>query len=187
MKTASRVPKTVATRRVYEGEYISLRLDTLQLGNAPAAERAIVEHPGAVVIVPVTAAGSVLLVRQWRQPAGEVLLEAPAGTLEPGESPQETARRELQEETGYAAERLESIGQFYTAPGFCTELMHAYLATGLTPSSLPQDPDEDVRVEEAPLARVTGLIESGQIRDAKTIASLLTVLALHSAKLPGGS
>ncbi len=170
------VPKTISTSRVYEGQIINLRLDTLQIDNSNTATREIVEHRGAVVILPVTPNRTVLLVRQWRQAAGKILLEAPAGTIEPGEIPELTAQRELQEEVGYSATNLRALGAFYTAPGFCNEFIHAYVATELTRSILPQDADEDVHVEETALADVPSLISSGAIVDAKTIAASLMML-----------
>ena len=171
------VPKTISTRRVYEGQVINLRLDTLQIGTSVQATREIVEHRGAVVILPVTRIQTVLLVRQWRQAAGKILLEAPAGTIEPDEQPEVTAQRELQEEVGYLATNLRPLGAFYTAPGFCNEFIYAYVATGLSRSILPQDADEDVHVEETALADLPSLISSGAIVDAKTIAASLMMLS----------
>jgi ADP-ribose pyrophosphatase len=171
---------TLSTRRIYEGDRISLRIDRVKMGANYEVEREVAEHRGSVVLVPLTDRGTVLLVRQWRQPAGEVLLEAPAGTLDPDEQPEACAQRELQEETGHRAAKLTRLPGFWVAPGWCTEYMHAFLATGLSPASLPQDEDEDVHVEETPLSRVPGLIKSGAIQDAKSIASLLCAVYLDS-------
>ncbi len=151
------------------------------MGGNPEVEREIVEHIGSVVLVPLTGRGTVLLVRQWRQPAGKVLLEAPAGTLEPGEKPEACAQRELQEETGHRARKLTPLPGFWVAPGWCTEYMHAFLATGLSAASLPQDDDEDVHVEETVLNQVQDLIRSGEIQDAKSIAALLSAMYLMEA------
>ena len=171
---------TLRTRRVYEGKILGLRVDTVQYGDAPSVEREIVEHPGSVVVVPLTDSGTVLLVRQWRQPAGESLLEVPAGTMDPGDgSPEDTAQRELREEIGHRAATLAPLSSFWVAPGWCTEYMHAYVATGLAPDSLPQDVDEDITVDERPLSEVPDLIRSGEIRDAKSIAALLMTLHLY--------
>jgi ADP-ribose pyrophosphatase len=104
-------------------------------------------------------------------------LEAPAGTIEPDEQPEVTAQRELQEEVGYLATNLRPLGGFYTAPGFCNEFIYAYVATGLSRSTLPQDADEDVHVEETALADLPSLISSGAIVDAKTIAASLMMLS----------
>ena len=153
------------------------------MADRPSVSREIVEHPGSVVIVPVTEHGTVLLVRQWRHPAQDALLEVPAGTLNDGEEPAATAARELREETGHTADRLVGIGAFWVAPGWCTEYMYAYMATGLRPDPLPQDVDEDVKLEETALERVPELIKSGAIRDAKSIASLMMVLQLYPEEL----
>ena len=176
---------TLDTRRVHEGKILSLRIDTVQLGDGPSVEREIVEHPGSVVIVPVTERGTVLLVRQWRHPAAEMLLEAPAGTVDPDDSsPEETAQRELREEIGHRAGRLVPLGGFWVAPGWCTEYMHAFLATDLTTDKLAQDPDEDVVVDERSISEIPDLIRSGLIRDAKSIAALMMTLNLYATELP---
>lgn len=174
---------TLSTRRVYDGKILSLRVDTIQIGDRESAEREIVEHPGSIVIVPVTGRGDVLLVEQWRHPAKQVLLEAPAGTLDPGEDPDETAQRELREETGHRAANIHKIGEFWIAPGWCDEYMYAYLATGLTHDPLPQDVDEDLHVVETPLEDVPGLLKSGRISDAKSIAALLLAFEFHKPAL----
>jgi len=169
-------PETIASRQVYEGKLARFRVDTVRLQDGREFEMEVIEHSRSVVVVPVTDKGSVLLVRQWRQATGEWLLEAPAGRLEQGESPADAAQRELREETGFSAQEMRPLGGFWTAPGLFTEYMYAFLATGLEPSPLPQDPGEDVSVEEVRLDEVPGMIESGAIRDAKTIASVLGVL-----------
>ena len=153
-----------------------MRVDTVRLQDGREFEMEVIEHSRSVVVVPVTDKGSVLLVRQWRQATGDWLLEAPAGRLEQGESPADAAQRELREETGFSAKELRPLGGFWTAPGLFTEYMYTFLATGLEPAPLPQDPGEDVRVEEVRLDEVPGMIESGAIQDAKTIASVLGVL-----------
>lgn len=114
-----------------------------------------------------------LLVRQYRHSAGEALLEAPAGTLEDSESPDDCAQRELQEEVGYASMNLRALGGFWTSPGFCTEYIYAYLARNLVESKLSPDDDEDIVVERVPTDRIPQMIRLGEIRDAKTIAALL--------------
>ena len=168
--------RTLRSRRIYEGRILNLRVDTVALPRGGTSTRVIVEHGDAVCMVPVDSEGNVLLVRQYRKAVGEELLEVPAGGVEEGESPEETAVRELQEETGFAPGRLEKLAFFWMAPGYSSEGMHAYLATDLAPGSLTQEEDEDVRVERYPLARVPDLIASGQVRDAKSIASLLLAL-----------
>jgi len=173
-------PETIATRQVYQGRLVNIRLDTVRLADGEEFEREVVEHSRSVVIVPVTNRDTVLLVRQWRQAIGESLLEAPAGRIEPGESPADAAQRELREETGFSAEELRPLGGFWTAPGLFTEYMYAFRAAGLTSAPLPQDPGEGVSVEEVAFDRLPDLIKSGAIRDAKTVASALIVLSART-------
>lgn len=154
-------------------EKITLRRDRVRaVATGLEFERVVVEHPGAVCVVPLTAAGEVLLVRQWRYAAGEALLEVVAGTLEPGEEPIDCADREIQEEAGVKAERLTLLGSFFSAPGFCTEILHVFLAEGLTESRLPADFDEDLEVVRLPLDEALAQAQSGGFRDAKTICAL---------------
>ncbi|MDA1096707.1 MAG: NUDIX hydrolase [Chloroflexi bacterium] len=144
------------------------------------AIRVVVDHPGAVVIVPIDAAGNVLLVRQPRYAASrEALLELPAGTREPGETPHETAQRELREETGFAASEWKQLGGFFSAPGFCSEYLHLFMARNLGSAEASQDEDEFITIERTPLVRIPDLIRAGQIEDAKSIAGLLRVIYLE--------
>ena len=166
----------VAGETVFAGHVVSVRIDTVALPGGGRARREVVEHEPSVVVVPIDGDGKVLLVRQFRYPAGEALLEAPAGVVEGPESPEECAQRELQEEVGYRARSLESLGRFWMSPGYCTELMYAFVARDLVPSSLEPDPDENIEVVRVPLSAITGLIQRGEVRDAKTIAALLIVV-----------
>src|SRR5690606_20871996 len=133
----------VSSRRVMRGRVFSVRRDVVRLPDGRHVRREVVEHPGAVVVAPLLDDGRILFVRQYRYAAGRHLVELPAGTLEPGEDPAATAARELQEECGCRAGRLEPLGTFYSAPGFCTELLHAYAALDLVPAVAEPDPDED--------------------------------------------
>jgi len=160
---------------VFEGVVASVRVDTVSLPGGGAARREVVEHEPSVVVVPIDREGNLLLVRQFRYPVGETLVEAPAGVVEDAESPEECAQRELQEETGYRAESLESLGAFWMSPGYCTERMHAFVARDLVPSSLEPDPDENIEIVRVSFAEAHKLISRGEIRDAKTIAALLMV------------
>ena len=135
--------------------------------------RDCIEHPGAVAIVPLLPGRRVVLIRQHRFAVREDIWEIPAGTLEAGESPGACARRELMEEIGYRAGRLEKIAVFYTAPGFCDERMHLYVARDLRPERRPGDPDEIIRPRAVPLATALRWARTGRIRDAKTLAGLL--------------
>lgn len=136
-------------------------------------ERQIVRHPGAVAILPFVTKDRVLLVRQWRAAARQWLLEFPAGTLERGESPLRCARRELIEETGYAARRWRKLGSVFTAPGFCTEVIHLYEARDLRPAQAELDDDEYLEVVPVRLAELHELTRRGRIRDAKSLSMLL--------------
>ena len=169
--------EVLASSTGFDGRIVRVRVDQVRLADGRETVREVVEHPDSVVVVPIDADGNVVLVRQYRHPVGSALLEAPAGKCDGPESPEEAAQRELREETGYRAGELRSLGSFWSSPGFCTELMHAFVATDLTPSRLEHDADEDIVIERAPMSSVTELVRTGAIRDAKTIAALL--LALH--------
>ena len=168
--------RAVARRDVYDGRIVQLHVDEVELPNGHRTTREVVEHSDAVVVLPVDRSGRALLVRQYRYPIGRDLLEAPAGGIDPGESPEQAAQRELQEEIGYRAGRLDGLGAFWTAPGFCTEYMYAYLARDLSPSSLPPDEDEDIVVERHSLDSIREMIRDGRIVDAKTIAAFWMAL-----------
>lgn len=169
----------LSSERLYDGRVIKLdRLD-VRLMNGQTAMRELVQHPGAVAIVPLDAGDHVLLVRQYRIAARRVLLEVPAGTLKLNEDPLDCAARELQEETGYRADRFESLGGIFVAPGYTTEFIHLFLASGLVESRLPGDEDEFIEVERVPLARALDLIDRGEIVDGKSIVSLLKVARLR--------
>ena len=158
---------------VFSGRIIETRVDTLLMPDGRQITREVVQHPGAVAIVPIDGEDNVLLVRQYRYAAGRSLLELPAGVVESGESPDDTAQRELQEEVGYVSNNLRALGGVYSSPGFCTEFLYLYIARDLVPSRLPGDEDEDISVETVPMSRVDQLIRLGEIQDAKTVAGLL--------------
>lgn len=165
----------IGTEDIFQGKIVHLRVDKVRLPDGSESKREIVAHKGAVCVVPIHE-GNVLLVRQFRLAAGKVLLEIPAGTREPGEGPDACAARELEEETGYRAAELRPLFSAYLAPGYSTELIHAYLATGLTESQAHTDADENVEVEAVPLAEVERRILAGELQDAKTIAACLVAL-----------
>jgi ADP-ribose pyrophosphatase len=137
--------------------------------------RDCIEHPGAVAIVPLLPGGRVVLIRQYRFAVRGDLWEIPAGTLEPGESPRACAHRELMEEIGYRAGRLEKLADFYTAPGFCDERIHLYVARDLRPERRAGDADEIIRPQPVPLATALRWAGGGRIRDAKTMVGLAMV------------
>lgn len=135
-------------------------------------EREIVRHPGAAVLLPVTVDGRVVMIRQFRYAAGETLLEVPAGTIDPGETPEETASRELVEETGYHPGRLEKLAEFFPSPGILAERMHLFLATELEKRQASPDPDESLELVELPWERALALEPGKDVRDAKTLVAL---------------
>ena len=163
----------LSTETVFEGKIVTVRVDAVSLPNGVKVVREVVEHRPAVAIVPFDDNREVILVSQFRYPVGEQLLEVPAGIIEVSETPEQCADRELQEEIGYRAREMRSLGSFWTAPGFSDELMYAFIATGLEPSKLESDEDEDITVVRVPVSRIREMIEVGEIRDSKTIAALL--------------
>jgi ADP-ribose pyrophosphatase len=162
-----------AEKELFQGRIIRLVERKLFLPNGRRTTYHIVEHPGAVAIVPVHANGDVVLIKQFRPTIGIEIYEIPAGTMEKGESPLATAKREIIEETGFKAKRWEKIADFYTAPGFCDERMHVYLARDLTPAQADGDADEILRPVRVSIDAALKLIKTRRIRDAKTIAGLL--------------
>lgn len=170
----------VSSQTVYQGKIVNVRSDTVLLPNGRQTVREVVEHAAAVVIVPIDAEDNVLLVRQYRYPTEQFILEAPAGGVDEGESPDDCAQRELQEEVGYASRNLRTMGGFWSAPGFSTEFLYAYLAKDLVPSKLSADDDEAIEVIRTPLSNIDRLIRLGEIQDAKTIAALLMATCLFN-------
>jgi ADP-ribose pyrophosphatase len=158
---------------IYEGRLFKVVKEKVRIYNGKEKAREIVVHPGAVALVVVDNNGKLVLVRQYRHAAGRVLLEIPAGTREQGEDPETCAIRETQEETGYLPRKVERLGGFYSAPGFCTEFLHCYLLTDLEESRQPGDEDENIEVEHVSLDRAIAAIKSGEICDAKTICGIL--------------
>ncbi len=175
---------TVASRLVFRGRVVAVRVDDVRLGSGRIVVREVVEHPGAAAIVPVTGDGHVLMVRQYRKAVEAFLLEIPAGTLEPGEAPEQCAQRELAEEVGMRAGRLRPLATYFPSPGVLTEAITVYLAEDLRPHVLAADPGEEgLEVERVPLDRVPVLIASGGIRDGKSLVGLLLALrALGAAR-----
>lgn len=163
--------RTLASRHVWSGHTIRVRVDDVERPDGRRTTRDVVEHPGAVAIVAWDGA-RLAMVRQWRHATGRALLEIPAGTLEPDEPPDDTARRELAEEVGLAAATWQTGPRFYTAPGFCSELMHLYLASDLTDAPGHADEDEELEPSWMTLADALAAIDDGRIMDAKTIAGV---------------
>ncbi|HEY7527085.1 MAG TPA: NUDIX hydrolase [Candidatus Limnocylindria bacterium] len=164
--------QTIASRRPFEGKLISVRVDTVELSSGRTATREIVEHPGAVGILPWDGE-RLALVRQWRHATGVVMLEIPAGTLEADEAPRATAERELAEECGLAADGWEEGPSFFTAPGFCTERLTLFLASGLREHRVDAPEDEELELVWLSLADAVAAVQDGRLRDAKSVAGVL--------------
>lgn len=167
--------RTLSSRLVYEGRALRLRIDEVETAGGRESRREIVEHDDCVAIIAVSG-DSILLVRQFRKPVEQELLEIPAGGINPGESPEEAVSRELREETGYLPQKMERLGGFYSVPGYGTEYLYLYLATDLTPGRLFAEDTESISVVRVPVSQILELITSGSICDAKSIAGLLTFL-----------
>jgi ADP-ribose pyrophosphatase len=162
-----------STQTVFEGRTVTLKVHDVRLDNGRESKREIVEHRGAVAMVPLTEDGNVLMIEQFRLATGRIMLELPAGTLDHGESPLSAAERELEEEVGMRAGAMQELGAFFVSPGWCTEKITVYLATDLVASTQNLDEDEVVAVVALPLEEALSRATNGQIQDAKSITGLL--------------
>ncbi len=174
--------KTLSSQLIYDGRAVKLRVDTVQMASGRKTRREIVEHSDCVAIIAIDASDNVLLVNQFRKSVERVLLEIPAGGIEPGEDPVATVRRELGEETGYLPGKVERLGGFYSTPGYCTEYLYLYLATELVLGQLYAEDTENIELVPVPISQISSLITSGSICDAKSIAGLLTFLEYRKAR-----
>lgn len=172
-KESDLLEKTIRKIYVFKGRIVNVRNDDAQLSNGKIVSREVVEHRGGVGILPITAQGEVLLVKQYRYPYGELLLEIPAGKLEPGETPFETGARELREETGMNAARYFDLGIDYPSPGYCNEKIHLYAADGLTEIGQKLDEGEFLNVLSVPLTEALTMIYNGELKDSKTVIALM--------------
>ena len=166
------LPKILNSEKAFEGRVVNVTVDTVSEGEL-TYKREVVHHRGSAVIIPVHDDGTVVLVRQYRHPAVRYLLEAPAGTLAEGERPEVGAARELEEELGLVAARLEKLSEFFVSPGFLEEKMWVYLATELSDGTQKLDDDEVLDIVRLPIADALEMITSGEIQDAKTIIGLM--------------
>lgn len=165
-------PQILESKEIFHGKVFDITVDTIREGDK-TYQRETVHHPGSAVIVPVFADGTVALVRQYRHPAVRYLLEVPAGTLNHGEDPEEGAARELEEELGCTAARLEKLSEFFVTPGFCEEKMWVYLATDLAETEQRLEDDEILEVIRVPFSQALNMITTGEIEDAKTIIGIM--------------
>jgi ADP-ribose pyrophosphatase len=169
---SSDCPQILDSKVMFQGRVFDVTVDTIREGDK-MYEREVVHHPGSAVIVPIFEDGTIALVRQYRHPAVRYLLEAPAGTLKRGEVPEEGAARELEEEIGCVAGRLEKLSEFFVSPGFCEEKMWVYLATELTETTQQLEDDEILNVIRIPFSQALSMITTGEIEDAKTIIGVM--------------
>ncbi|MFK2824277.1 NUDIX hydrolase [Bacillus sp. B190/17] len=174
--------KTIHTEKIFEGKVIQLQVDDVKLPDGNEAKREIIKHPGAVAVLALTNEGKIVLVEQYRKALERSIIEIPAGKLEKGEGPEATARRELEEETGYVCQNMKLLQSFYTSPGFADELVYLYMAEGLVKKeeSLPPDEDEFVELMEVTLEEAEKLVQEQKIWDAKT-AFAIQYLQLQKA------
>jgi ADP-ribose pyrophosphatase len=164
--------RLLSRRRIYEGRVVRLHVEEVRLPNGRVHELEIVRHPGAAAVVPVLEDGRVVLVRQFRHAAGGWILEVPAGKLDGAESPESCAAREVEEEVGYRASRMDGMGWIWTTPGFTDERIWLYLARGLTPTRQSLQEDEVLTVETIPLETAIDMAAHGEIGDAKSVVAL---------------
>jgi 8-oxo-dGTP pyrophosphatase MutT (NUDIX family) len=167
----------LSSERMFDGKLVRVRVDQVRLANGRETQREVVEHPGAVAILPVEADGTLVLVRQFRYAVGKTLLEVPAGTREPNEPAEECAVRELREETGLAARQVQLLTRFYVSPGWCTEELLVYRARDLREVGADLESDEILGVERIRPEQFPALVASGDIADAKTLTAILAHLA----------
>lgn len=170
----SRLAERFSSRRtVWRGNAVNFRVDTVKLPNGKRATREYMDHPGAVGVVAFVDRKTIVLVRQYRHPVGEVTLELPAGKLDAGETVLSCLRRELREETGYEAARITPLIRYWPTPAFANEVLHLYVAEGLKPGKHSPDADEFLEVVHMPFDKAVGLARCGKIKDSKTVVGLL--------------
>jgi ADP-ribose pyrophosphatase len=165
--------KLLSSKEIFRGRAVNLRIDTIEKMSGQVTTREIVEHTDCIAVVVVDDEGRIVMVKQFRRPVNKMLLEIPAGGVEDGEDPENCVRRELQEETGYLPGKLQSLGGFYAAPGYCTEYLHLFLATDLIESRLIAEDTDEIEVLRFNVPEILAMIDSGEICDAKSIAGLL--------------
>jgi len=172
--------RRLSGRRVYAGKVLSLDLDEVEEPGGVHTTREVVRHSGSVAVLAVQDDGQVVLVRQYRYPVDDLVWELPAGRLDPGESPEAAAQRELQEEIGHRARVLDKIAFFYTTPGFCDEAMHVFRGSGLEPATAKGDEDERIEVRAFALSELEAMIGRGEVREGKTLVAILLELRRRS-------
>lgn len=169
--------KTLSSEMIYQGAILNLRRDQVQVVGGGTSHREIVEHNGGVAMIAVKEDGKVILVRQFRKPVEKIMLEIPAGKIEKGEDPLETAVRELKEETGYTADQVQYLTKFYPSVGYSQEVLYIYLCTGLTAGETAFDPHEALDILEMDLDQLFKMTVNGEIEDGKTAMAIMQAWA----------
>jgi len=177
--------KQLSSEQVFEGRFLKVQRDTVSLPDGAEAYREFIRHPGAVAVLALTDDGRLVMERQYRYPAAQTFVEIPAGKIDPHEPPADTARRELLEETGYQASQWRYLGKAFPCIGYADEVIHYYLATGLTLSARQLDEGEFLEVMLLPVDEVQAMSLDGRITDSKTLVGLHWLAAWQQGKLPG--
>ncbi len=167
-------------KNIFSGRVLQLNLERAILPDGRSVDLEIIRHPGGACALPIHDDGSIILIRQYRHAAGGIIWEVPAGRINDQEDPETCARRELMEETGFKAGKMEKIGEFFSTPGFCTELLHIYLATQLIPCRHDPEDDEYIEIVKLPFPEALAMVFSGEIRDSKTMIALLLAKEMFS-------
>jgi ADP-ribose pyrophosphatase len=178
MSDPERPARVLSSREIYRGRVVHLKVEEVELPNGNRAALEVILHPGAAAVVPFVSASDILLVRQYRHATvraagGGYLLEVPAGKLDPGEAPEACARRETEEEIGYAVGRLERLSAIFTTPGFTDEVIHLFAGFDLTPTAAKLGPDEVLSVVRVPFEEAVAMVERGEITDSKSVCAIL--------------
>jgi len=170
--------KCLKTTTRFKGDSLTIREDLVLLPSGIQFQREVIEHSSSVVILPIDASNNILLVKQYRHAIKEFTLEAPAGGIDQNESPLDAANRELEEETGYHSNSLKFLGTFWSSPGYCNEILHAFIAQSLIPIKSRQEIDESIILKKTPIQEISVLLRKNKIKDSKTI-SLITLGLMH--------
>lgn len=173
IKVRHLVEKKIKSEQVFDGRLLKVFVDTIELPDNNTSTRDWIKHPGACAVIPLYENGDIMMIRQFRYPMAQIFWEVPAGKIDAGENPDQTAIRELKEETGLSAQTMDYVGHFYPAIGYADEVIHIYVASGLSENEQEMDDDEFVYKERIPFKQAIEMIHSGEINDGKTVICLL--------------
>lgn len=176
------IEKTISTKKIYEGKIINLRIDTIELPDQKYSKREIVEHNGGSAVIPVTADNKIVFVKQYRKAAEDYLIEIPAGKIDTGEDPRDCVIRELKEETGIIAGKIDYLFKFYSTPGFSNEIIHLYAAYDLEFGNPNPDEDEYIDILKIDVDEAIQMIFNGEIIDSKTVSAILAIKSIKDSK-----